>query len=162
MKQYVIAMIVLAMAGPLAASEFDLPPGKWWENEKLAEHIGLTDDQTGEISELVYAHARRMIDLKAKVELAGLDLAETVNRADFDAGAVRAAYTDFQEARGALEHERFEMLLAVRQVLTFEQWQELQGLKRRFGDARDRRSGPPSGQRRPGMEGGQRPPGQRF
>jgi Spy/CpxP family protein refolding chaperone len=159
MRKLTLLLLTLTMAVPAAATEFDLPPGKWWENERLAEHIDLSDQQVAEIREVVYAHARQMIDLKAKVELAGLDLAETVNATEFDVAEVRAAYAAFQTSRHTLENERFEMLLAVRQILTDAQWQQLQDIKRRFGEGR--------GQRRPGAPGqggdpGQRPPGQRF
>ncbi len=159
MKKLMVLLFGLATAASVAASDFELPPGKWWESERLATHIGLSDRQASEIREVVFAHARRMIDLKAKVELAGLDLAETVNHPQLDGDAVRAAYASFQAARQALENERFDMLLAVRQVLTFEQWQQLQELKRRTGDGRGQRR--PVGRGRAG-EPGQQPPGQRF
>jgi Spy/CpxP family protein refolding chaperone len=162
MKKLALIVVLLAVAGPLAAGEFDLPPGKWWENERVAERVGLSDEQKSQIGELVFAHARKMIDLKADVDLAGLDLAEVVGQREFNPDAVRTAYAAFQASRHKLENERFEMLLAVRQVITYEQWQTLQELKRRMGDGR--------GQRRPGMpgqgrqepEGGQRPPGQQY
>ena len=122
MKKVLMLLMVLALAGPLAATEFDLPPGKWWENPRLAERIDLSQEQQNQISEVVYAHARRMIDLKAAVDLAGLDLRQSVDTGGFDPDAVRAAFQSFQDARRKLENERFEMLLAVRQVLTDEQW----------------------------------------
>ena len=84
-----------------------------------------------------------------------LDLASTVDQQDFDPAPVRAAYAVFQTARHKLENERFEMLLEVRQVLTYEQWRKIEEIKQRVKQNR-------SQQRRPGMgEGGQRPPGER-
>lgn len=158
MKKLMLVLVALGLAVPAAAVEFDLPPGKWWENQRLADHIGLGDEQTGAIRDIVYQHARRMIDLKAEVELAGLDLAESVNRPQFVADDVRSAYRAFQAARQALENERFEMLLAVREVLTYEQWQKLQDVKRRFGNREQRRPGSP----RPGGGSGQRAPDNDF
>jgi Spy/CpxP family protein refolding chaperone len=160
MKKLLLMLVVFAVSGSVAGSELDLPPGKWWENQRLAAAIGLSEEQVTDIRAAVYEHARRMIDLKAKVELAGLDLAETVNREQFDAAEVRAAYATFQNTRKALENERFEMLLAVRQILSSEQWSELQQIRLRLGEGR--------GQRRPGGgpdrsgEPGQRPPGTRY
>jgi hypothetical protein len=93
MKKALIITVVLALAGPLAAAnEFDLPPGRWWENPRMVNHVGLTDEQQGEIREIVFAYARRMIDLKADVDKAGLDLASSVDQQDFDPAPVRAAY----------------------------------------------------------------------
>jgi hypothetical protein len=71
-----------------------------------------------------------MIDLKADVDKAGLDLASSVDQQDFDPAPVRAAYAVFQTARHKLENERFEMLLEVRQVLTYEQWRKIEEIKR--------------------------------
>ena len=166
MKRLFGLMLVVAAAGPLCAAEFDLPPGKWWENQRLVEHIGLTEEQQEQIGKLVYGHARSMIDLKANVELAGLDLAEAVDQREFNPDAVRSAFSGFQEARRKLENERFEMLLAVREVITYEQWQSLQSLRKRMQEQRGERrpgmqQGPPGGRQRP--QGGQQPPGgQRY
>ena len=157
MKQTLIIIAVLAVAGPLAANDFDLPPGKWWENPRLVDHIGLADEQQDQIRGIVFQHARRMIDLKADVDKAGLDLAESVDQQDFDPAPVRAAYAVFQTARQKLENERFEMLLEVRLVLTYEQWRKIEEIKQRMKQNR------PQQQRRPGARGqgpqGERPPG---
>jgi len=99
MKRVLMIIAVLAVAGPLAANDFDLPPGKWWENPRLVNQIGLTDEQQDQIREVVYQHARLMIDLKADVDKAGLDLAESVDQQEFDPAPVRAAYAAFQTAR---------------------------------------------------------------
>ena len=157
MKRVLIIIAVLAAVGPLVANEFDLPPGKWWENPRMVNHIGLTDEQQDQIREVVYQHARRMIDLKADVDKAGLDLAESVDQQEFDPAPVRAAYAAFQTARKKLENERFEMLLEVRKILTYEQWQKIEEIKQRIKQNR------PQQQRRPGDrgEGGQRPQGDR-
>jgi Spy/CpxP family protein refolding chaperone len=157
MKQALVIIAILAVAGPLAADEFELPPGKWWENPRMAEHIGLTDEQQDQIRGIVFQHARRMIDLKAEVDKAGLDLAESVDQQEFDPAPVRAAYAVFQTARHKLENERFEMLLEVRLVLTYEQWQKIEDIKQRMRQNR------PQQQRRPGARGqgpqAERPPG---
>jgi Spy/CpxP family protein refolding chaperone len=157
MKKLLMTTVVLALAASLAgANEFDLPPGKWWENPRLVEHIELTEEQQGLIKDVVFTHARRMIDLKADVDKAGLDLADSVDQEVFDTAPVRAAYAVFQTARHKLENERFEMLLEVRQILSYEQWQKIEEVKQRFKQNRME-------QRRPGARGGtpqrERPPG---
>ena len=154
MKKALIIIAVLAMASPLTANDFNLPPGKWWENPRLVDHIGLADEQQDQIRGIVFQHARRMIDLKADVDKAGLDLAESVDQQDFDPAPVRAAYAVFQTARQKLENERFEMLLEVRLILTYDQWQKIEEIKQRM-----KRNGPQQ-QRRPGARG-QGPQGER-
>jgi len=155
MKNVLIIIVFLAVVAPLAANDFDLPPGKWWEDQRLVSRIGLTEEQQEHIRDVVFTHARRMIDLKADVDKAGLDLASSVDQEDFDPAPVRATYAVFQTARQKLENERFEMLLEVRQVLTYEQWQKMEEIKRRIKQMRS--------ERRPGARGqeGQRPQGDR-
>jgi Spy/CpxP family protein refolding chaperone len=156
MKKTAIIIGILVAAMPLAANEFDLPPGKWWENQRLVSLIGLSEEQQGQIRGVVFAYARRMIDLKADVDKAGLDLASTVDQQEFDPVPVRAAFAVFQTARQKLESERFEMLLEVRQLITYEQWRKIEEIKQRMKQNRGQ-------QRRPGPRGegpqGDRPPG---
>jgi Spy/CpxP family protein refolding chaperone len=151
-KVLLIAVVGVLAATMVAANDFDLPPGRWWENQRFVDQIGLTEEQRGQIRGIVYAYARRMIDLKAEVDKAGLDLASTVDQVDFDPAPVRAAYAAFQTARQKLEKERFEMLLEVRQVLNYRQWRKIEELKQRMQQDRP-------AQRRPALrDGGQVPP----
>ncbi len=153
---------------PSDARDYNLPPGKWWENDRVVEHLRLTEDQQAEIGDLVYESATRMIDLNAAVEKAKLALENQVDRRDLDAAAVRQAFKAFQDARRALETERFEMLLAVRVVLTPEQWEKMLSMREKLDRMRQRRDGPPPPGRRPpgrfppgGGPGGEGPGGPR-
>lgn len=163
MKRAVVLALLIASTGMLAANEFNLPPGKWWEDEHLTARIGLTDDQREQINGLVYDHAHRMIGLNADVKRAELELASLVGQPEFEADRVRAAFAAFQKARQALERERFEMLLAVRETLTSDQWQTIQELQKEMRRRRWSEERGPQ-QRRPPVErfGGpqsERPPG---
>ncbi len=159
MRTTLLTILTLALTAGLGlATPFDdLPPGKWWENERLTARLALTAEQKSHIDTLVYDHALRMVDHNAAVRRAEIELAAAVERAPFDPGPVRAAFATFQRARTQLENERFEMLLAVRQVLTAAQWGELQRQRReveqrrgdgpgaRLGDRPGVRNGPPRG-----------------
>lgn len=155
MKRLVICVVVLLVASPLMANELDVLPGKWWEDERIVNHMELTEEQREQIRDIVFEHARLMIDLKADFDKAALDLAATVDQEVFDPAPVRAAHAVFQTARHKLENERFEMLIEVRQILTYKQWQKIQEVKRRMQQNRD--------QLRPGARGQQsrRPPAER-
>ncbi len=133
------AAILLAGA-TLPARSLDLPPGTWWENPRLVDHLQLTKEQRENISDLVYQHAHRMIDLNAAVERAKLALEKQVDQNGLDPDAVRQAFSTFQKARHMLENERFEMFLAVRQILAPDQWERLVGLRDRLDQMRQRRS----------------------
>ena len=158
MKRLMLVILACAAAISAAATELDLPPGRWWEDERLGARIGLAAEQRAEIRDLVYEHARRMIDLTAAVRRSELELARVVEPPDFEPAAARRAFAGLQEARRALEDQRFEMLLAVRGVLTAEQWVTIQELRRAERREREGRPGPiPPGERPPGGE----PPGRR-
>ena len=153
MKRMMMTMLVLIASTAVAgAAGLDLPRGKWWENERVVQRIGLTEAQQKAISDLVYEHAMRMIDLNAGLKKAEFELGDLVDRDDFDAEAIRKSFATFQAAKDRLEYERFEMLLALRAELTAEQWKQLLEIRRYLERARENR--------RPGEStpGGPRPP----
>jgi Spy/CpxP family protein refolding chaperone len=139
MKRMMMTMVLLAAAVAAGAADFNLPQGKWWENERVVMRIGLTEAQQKEIGDLVYQHALRMIDLNAGVKKAEFELADLVDRDDFDPAAIRKAFAAFQTARQRLENERFEMLLAVRATLTSQQWRSLLEIRRQLERLRESR-----------------------
>jgi Spy/CpxP family protein refolding chaperone len=150
----VIALVTVATV--VRAADLNLPPGKWWENDRVVARVGLSLDQQRAIGDLVYQHAHRMIDLNAELKKAELELADSVDRDDFDPAAVRQAFVAFQKARQRLESERFEMLLAVRQTLTSQQWDRLLEIRRFVEQMRDGRR-PGDRPVRPGPPRGDRP-----
>ena len=160
MRRTLVFVMLLAAAGLAQAAEFDLPPGKWWEDQRVVDKVGLSQEQQTAIHRLVYDHARRMIDLNAGLRKAELELADAADRARLDEQRIRAAFEAFQDARRALETERFEMLLGVRKVLSSEQWLALQDLRdqhKRLQELRERRDPRrPLGPQPPGP-GGRRP-----
>lgn len=144
----VTVLVTLGVAAGVGAGGLDMPPGKWWKNPQLIDRIGLGEEQQEAIAGLVYEHAQRMIDLHADVRHQELRLRDMVQQAEIDASAVRAAFGDLQQARRALERERFELLLQVRQTVSPEQWRELQHMRsERQSEARR-----PGARRAPGDE----------
>jgi hypothetical protein len=102
-----------------------------------------------------------MIDLNAAVKRAELQLGDLAQRESFDERAVRAAFARLQAARQKLEAERFELLIAVRKLLTGEQWQKLVRLREELRQRRlEGRRMRPNTRRRfaPAPGAGQQPP----
>jgi len=160
MKRMMMIVVLLAAAAAAGATEFDLPRGKWWENERVVQRIGLTEEQQKAIGGLVYQHALKMIDLNAGLRKAEFELGDLVDRDELDPSAVRKSFASYQAAKQKLENERFEMLLAVRGELTAEQWRSLLEIRRQLEQLRENRrpgTGPPGGPRPPGA-GERRPP----
>lgn len=153
--------LLLLSAVPAAARDYNLPPGNWWENERIVRHLELTADQQSAIKDLVYRHAGRMIDLNAELEKAKLTLEKQVESESLDPSAVRTAFRKFQESRQSLENERFEMLLSVRQVVSHEQWRKLLSLREKLEALRKRNAGPRQQGYRPQRNGTRSPGGPR-
>ena len=145
----VIAGATLLVATGLAAQPLGVPPGRWWERPQVAEQLALTAEQKARLESLSVENARGMIDIKAAVEKAELDLRVVAEAEPFDATKVRAAFRTVQQARTRLENERFEALLRVREVLSADQWRQLRELTRdavreRVQERRGGQGGPPA------------------
>jgi Spy/CpxP family protein refolding chaperone len=125
------AVVVVALSAPWAAGQqLGVPQGRWWERPRVAAELALSDEQKTKLEAATLAGARAMIDLKATVERAELDLKVAAEKEPFAPDAVRAAFRTLQQGRQRLEGERLEMLIKVREALTAEQWRKLQELKR--------------------------------
>ncbi len=149
-RTVLIVAVVLLAATAVAAQPLGVPQGRWWERPQVADQLALTAEQKARLETLSIENARGMIDLKATVEKAELDLRAAAEAEPFDATKVRAAFRDMQQARTRLENERFEALLRVREVLNAEQWRQLRGLTRdavreRVQERRGGQGGPPMG-----------------
>jgi periplasmic protein CpxP/Spy len=150
---WIVSVGLVLAAGVAAAQQFDVPPGRWWERPLVAGRLGLSPDQVKQLDATTYEFARRMVDLKATVEKAAIDLRAASDAEPFAPDRVRAAFAVLQQARSRLEAERFDMLLKVRELLTPDQWSKLQELAR----ARRAQKGD-GGQPGPGAQRGNQPP----
>jgi Spy/CpxP family protein refolding chaperone len=137
-KAFVLAAVTATLLGALeiCAQPLSVPPGRWWQRPRVAAKLGLTAAQKQKLETTTVEHARVMIDLKATVEKAELELRLAADASPFDADRVRAVFARLQQARMRLETERFELLLAQRELLSPEQWQELRGLARELMERR--------------------------
>ncbi len=139
---------VLLAAGVAGAQPMGVPMGRWWERPKVAEQLALTPEQTQKLEAITLDQARTMVDLKATVEKAQIDLRAAADTDPFQPEKVRAAFQVMQQARAKLETQRFEMLLKVRAVLSVDQWHKLREMVRERGPMRGREGGEERGPRR--------------
>ena len=139
----------MTVAGSLSAQPLAVPPGRWWDRPRIAAELGLSDEQRHSLDGVALAHAKTMVDLKAEVEKRELDLRAAAGDEPFDAKRVREAFAVLQQRRTALEQERFELLLKVREVLSAEQWRKLAGLARERLRRQGAGLGSPEGEARP-------------
>jgi Spy/CpxP family protein refolding chaperone len=102
------------------------PFGMWWKNPDVAQKIGLTDDQAQRIDKTFQEHRLRLIDLHADLEKQETLLQPLVDADQPDESKVMAQVDKVAQARAALEKSNASMMLAIRRVLSAEQWKKLQ------------------------------------
>ena len=148
-----IALTLFMMSGSLFAQGAGLPPGKWWRRPQVAQRLQLTADQQNRLDEVFRKSAPELIDMKADVEKAMLELRNHLDGPALNRESIQAAAARVNAARGSLFERELMMLVDMRGVLTVEQWSRVRD---NIGE-RDDRPGPPQGRRSPPPGGGQQP-----
>jgi Spy/CpxP family protein refolding chaperone len=118
-------------------------PGAWWKDSEMVRRLNLSEAQLGQIEKTFLAHRLRLVDLHADLEKAEIGLQPLLDAERPEESKVSAQLDSITTARGRLEKEHALMLLAIRQVLTTDQWKQLQAQQRER--AKGRYAGPPSG-----------------
>jgi Spy/CpxP family protein refolding chaperone len=122
------------------------PMGKWWTNSALVQKLGLNEAQVQKIEKIFQDHRTQLIDLRANVEKAEAVMQPLVEAEHPNEAQVTAQIDKIAQARANLEKSNAQMLLAIRQVLTVDQWKQLRsqpGMGRMPGR---RGLGPPAGE----------------
>lgn len=129
--RYLLLLLLLIL--PAAAQN---PRGifNWWDSP-LARDLNLTEAQRDQIRATVRDFRTRLIDLRAAVEKAEVEVDDAFNEDTLNQQRATDAIEKLAVARGDMIRTVSQMSLRMRSVLTQEQWRELQ-------------------RRRPRMEGG--------
>jgi len=118
-------------------------PGVWWKDSEVVRKLGLSEAQMSRIEQTFLDYRLRLIDLRADLEKQELRLQPLLDVERPEEAKVAAQIDLITAARGRLEKEHALLLLAVRQVLSTDQWKQLQALQRER--ARRGHIGPPGG-----------------
>lgn len=110
----------------MGMSPMGAPFGMWWKDPEVAQKIGLTDDQSQRIDKTFQEHRLQLIDLHANLEKQEALLQPLVDADQPDEAKVMAQVDKVTQARAALERSNASMMLAIRRVLTADQWKKLQ------------------------------------
>jgi len=132
--------------------------GRWWNNPGVIERLKLTDEQRKAFDGILLEHRKNLIDLRANVEKAELEMEPLMSADQPNEAAILAQIDKVAQARAELEKGNARFLLAIRNKLTPEQWKFLQARRANRG-AQERRwqeRGNGAGWKRDG----QRPDGQ--
>jgi len=102
--------------------------GKWWKDSTLMKKIGVSDEQVQRIEKIFQDHRLQLIDLHAALEKQEAILEPLVEADQPEEGQVIAQIDKVAQARADLEKSNARMLLAIRRVLTVDQWKKLRDL----------------------------------
>ncbi len=131
--------------------------GQWWNNPRLVEKLKLTDDQRKAMDAIFQQHREKLVDLRANVEKAEIEMDPLVKADQPNESAVLAQIDKVAQARAELEKANARFLFELRAKLTPDQWKQVQEFRQnRQGMRRDWGNG--NGERRPGGGKGQGAP----
>jgi len=111
--------------------------GRWWNNPRMVAELKLTDEQRKAMDDILLTHREKLIDLRASLQKAELELEPLVKDDQPNEGRILAQIDKVAQARAELEKANARYLLAIRGKLTPEQWKQVQefranrGLERR-------------------------------
>jgi TonB family protein len=100
--------------------------GKWWKDSSIAGQLHLTESQVGQIEQCFLDHRMELANLNSELKRHEADLRKLMQTDPIDEFAVRVQSENVAAARMALEKENNAMMLAMRRVLTGEQWAQLE------------------------------------
>lgn len=103
-------------------------PGKWWQSPEIVKELALDARQQDELDRLHRESRERSIDLRAALEKKELALEDAVEGDPFDEGRARAAASEVATGRSELGKQELELRIAVRKVLSGEQFAKLRSL----------------------------------
>ena len=101
------------------------PRGKWWDDTELAQRLSLTADQRKRMEDVFQQSRLKLIDLHAAVQKEEATMEPLVAADQPDENRIVAQIDKVAQARAELEKANARMLLAIRRILTPEQFQKL-------------------------------------
>lgn len=103
--------------------------GRWWNNPSMIDRLKLTEDQRKAMDQILLDHRKLLIDKRADVEKAEVDLEPLMQDDQPNESQVLAQIDKLAQARAELEKANARFLLAIRAKLTPDQWKELKAAR---------------------------------
>jgi Spy/CpxP family protein refolding chaperone len=118
------------------------PMGAWWKNSEIVKQVGLSDAQVQQIEQIFLDHRPELMSLHMTLRQKEAVLQPLVSAEALKDAEVLPRIDEVATARADLERANGRMLLAMRHVLTAEQWSKLEAYGQGFGTAPSRGPGP--------------------
>jgi Spy/CpxP family protein refolding chaperone len=103
--------------------------GRWWKNSEMVKQVGVSDGQVQQMEKIFQDNRIHLIDAKAELERQEARLEPLMEADNPDDKQITAQIDKVAMARAGLEKTNALMLLAIRRVLTIDQWKKLQSLQ---------------------------------
>ena len=113
--------------------------GRWWDNPKLAQKIGLTDAQKKQMDAIFFKHRLQLVDLKAALQKDEIRLHPMISADQPNETKVLAQIDTIAQDRANLEKANARMLFGIRRVLTADQWTKLKAIVHQHHEMMERR-----------------------
>jgi len=105
------------------------PMGKWWDNPDVAKDLNLQADQKRKMDAIFDQNRAKLVGQHESLQAEDRALEPLMNADSPDEGRILAQIDKIAQARAELEKSNARMLLAVRQVLTQDQWTKLKAAR---------------------------------
>jgi Spy/CpxP family protein refolding chaperone len=102
------------------------PGGRWWDNPEMAKQLNLSTEQRRKMDDIFQQQRVKLIDLHAAVAREEATLDPLMQAAQPDDSKILPQIDRIAQARAELEKADARLQLALRHVLTPEQWETLQ------------------------------------
>jgi hypothetical protein len=96
----------------------------WWNSPVVAD-IGLSQDQTARIRQIVRSYRNRLFDARNNVQKSEAALEDVMNDDHVEPGSVKPLIDQLANARAQSTRAVLEMNIELRSVLTLDQWRIL-------------------------------------
>ena len=97
------------------------PPGRWWDNGRFAQSIGLDSRQQQRMDDIFGENKGALVKLYKNLQHEESQLTKTVRAKELDEAAIFQQIDRVAQARGELEKANAHMLLQIRKEMTPEQ-----------------------------------------
>jgi Spy/CpxP family protein refolding chaperone len=115
---------------PMRSMALRGPGGTWWKDSELAAKLKLTDQQKQQLEKTFLDYRLKLVDLNADVERAELKLQPLMDADQINKEQISAALDNLINARVKLEKTSAMMNVSMREILTTDQWKQLQSMRR--------------------------------
>lgn len=121
-----------------ALADDRVPPGRFWENPKIASELQLTEKQKQDLDTIFKRQRVEMLDMRSNQEKSRYKLEDIMETNTLDRNAAKAEFKNLQTMRMQFAEKRFDFLLDVREILGAEKFKLLKNLfkeqmPKRFG-----------------------------